>query len=189
GLDMATMGQPAKAGLCFAENEPRSPWALLHVERGFEPSESAVTLCGISGTVEIVSAGNGGADEILQTIAQSILIAGSIGGAGLIGGGEPVVVLAPEHAHALAAEGFDKAAARRELWRRARLRLRDLAAATRERIEAARRAAGESDPASPLPVAIRSSDITLVVAGGVGVKSTYLPGWSGGTRSVTQRIP
>ncbi|MGI8550925.1 MAG: hypothetical protein ACR2PL_09090, partial [Dehalococcoidia bacterium] len=84
GLDMATMGQPAKVGLCFAENEQRSPWTPLHVERGYDPSESAVTLCGISGTVEVVSAGNGGADEILQTIAQSMLIAGNIGSAGLI---------------------------------------------------------------------------------------------------------
>lgn len=185
GLDMATMGQPAKLGLCFAENETASPWAPLHVERGLRPEQSTVTLLGISGTVEVVAGGNGSADEILQTLARSMTIAGNIGGLALIGGGEPAVLLAPEHARSLQAEGFDKAAVRRELWRRARLRLRDLAAATRERIEAARREAGDLDPDAPLAVAARSADIMLVVAGGIGVKSTFLPGWPGGTRSVT----
>ena len=93
-------------------------------------------------------------------------------------------MLAPEHARTLAGEGFDKAGVKRELWRRARLRLRDLAAATRERIEAARREAGEQEPDAALPLTHRSADITVLVAGGEGVQSTYLPGWSGGSRSV-----
>lgn len=186
--DLATMGQPAKLGLCFAENEAASPWPPLHVERGFAPDQSTVSIFGVSGTVEVVAAGNGGADEVLQTLAGSMTIAGNVGSRRLIGGGEPLVVLAPEHAAQLAAEGFDRGAVRRELWRRARLRLRDLAQATRDRIEAERRQAGDSDPDAPLLVAERSADITLVVAGGVGVKSTYLPGWGGGTRSVTRRV-
>jgi len=91
--DLATMGQPAKLGLCFAENEAASPWPPLHVERGFAGAESTVTLFGISGSVEVVAAGSGGADEVLQTLARSMTIAGTIGGSRLIGGGEPLVQL------------------------------------------------------------------------------------------------
>lgn len=187
-LDPATMGQPAKTGLCFAENEAGSPWPPLHVERGHRPEESTVTLFGISGSSEVVAASNGGAAEILQTIAQSMTVAGNVGSQGLVGGGEPFIVLSPEHAATLAAEDYDKAGVKRELWRRARLRLRDLAQATRLQLELQWREAGAPEPAGGLPVAARSGDITIVVAGGAGLKSTYLPGWSGGTRSVTRVI-
>ena len=34
-LDRSTLGQPGKVGVCLAEDEERSPWPPLHVERGF----------------------------------------------------------------------------------------------------------------------------------------------------------
>ncbi|HEY2790222.1 MAG TPA: TlpA disulfide reductase family protein, partial [Gaiellales bacterium] len=43
-LDRSTLGQPGKVGVCLAEDEERSPWPPLHVERGFAPGASAVTL-------------------------------------------------------------------------------------------------------------------------------------------------
>ena len=33
-LDRSTLGQPGKLGVCLAEDEARSPWPPLHVERG-----------------------------------------------------------------------------------------------------------------------------------------------------------
>jgi peroxiredoxin len=44
GLDRSTLGNPGKLGLCFAENEEASPWEPLHVERGFAPDASTVTV-------------------------------------------------------------------------------------------------------------------------------------------------
>jgi hypothetical protein len=44
GLDRSTLGNPGKLGLCFGENEEASPWEPLHVERGFDPGVSTVTL-------------------------------------------------------------------------------------------------------------------------------------------------
>ncbi len=44
GLDRATLGNPGKLGVCFAENEELSPWEPLHVERGFDHRASTVTL-------------------------------------------------------------------------------------------------------------------------------------------------
>jgi peroxiredoxin len=44
GLDRATLGHPGKLTCCFAENEEASPWEPLHVERGFPPDSSTVTV-------------------------------------------------------------------------------------------------------------------------------------------------
>ena len=43
-LDRATLGHPGKIGFCLAEDEEGSPWAPLHVERGFSAGASTVTL-------------------------------------------------------------------------------------------------------------------------------------------------
>ena len=41
---MGALGNPLAYSLCFAENEERSPWLPLHVEKGLKPTESAVTV-------------------------------------------------------------------------------------------------------------------------------------------------
>ena len=87
--DMATLGQPAKYTFCFAENEAASPWAPLHVERGFAPEASVVTVVGTSGSIEVVDTVSAGAADLARTYAQSMLIAGNVSGAGTLGGGEP----------------------------------------------------------------------------------------------------
>ena len=43
-MDRATLGHPGKIGFCLAEDELVSPWEPLHVERGFEPDQSVVTV-------------------------------------------------------------------------------------------------------------------------------------------------
>lgn len=42
--EMATIGNPLKYGFSFAENEEDSPWTPYHVDLGFDPQESTVTL-------------------------------------------------------------------------------------------------------------------------------------------------
>jgi hypothetical protein len=41
---MGTLGNPFAYSACFAENEERSPWEPLHVQKGFKPTESAVSV-------------------------------------------------------------------------------------------------------------------------------------------------
>lgn len=177
GMDMATMGQPAKFGLCFAEQEERSPWEPLHVERGYRASDTVVTVAGISGTIEVVHGANSIPEEILLTLAGSMTIAGNTGSAGYLGGGEPLVLLSYEHAQALAA-AMTKRAVKQFLFEHARLPIatlgKEMAAHMRDD-----RAVGCG--AGALQIARAPDDIMLVVAGGVGVKSTYMPTWGGGT--------
>ena len=42
--DMGVMGNPMKYGMVIAENEEQSPWEPLHVEYGFQPEESTITV-------------------------------------------------------------------------------------------------------------------------------------------------
>ena len=52
-LDRATHGQPGKYSFCCAENEAASPWEPLHIERGFPPDASTVTVIGAEGTMNM----------------------------------------------------------------------------------------------------------------------------------------
>ncbi|HXQ52207.1 MAG TPA: UGSC family (seleno)protein [Stellaceae bacterium] len=41
---MGTLGNPLAYSFCFAENEERSPWQPLHVQKGFKREDSAVSV-------------------------------------------------------------------------------------------------------------------------------------------------
>ena len=181
--DMATLGQPAKYTFCFAENEADSPWAPLHVDRGYARDASTVTLVGVSGTIEIVDSESKTADELAQTFAQSMLIAGNVGSAGLLGGGEPLVVMPPEHAQVFVASGCSKAQAKAAIYERALLAMQRLTPGMRERAEASGAAKD-----GYLRIARTPDDVMIVVAGGVGRKAAYVPTWSGTTQAVTREI-
>lgn len=43
--EMSTIGNPLKYGYSFAENEEDSPWTPYHVDKGFKPDESTITVC------------------------------------------------------------------------------------------------------------------------------------------------
>jgi len=182
-IDMATLGQPGKYTFCFAENEGRSPWPPLHVDRGFASDTSVATVFGVSGTIEMVDSESADAETLAQTFAQSMLIAGNVGSAGLLGGSEPLVVMPPEHAEAFAREGLTKAQVKALIYERALLSIERLAPKQR-----ARAAAGGGASDGYLRVAKKADDIAVVVAGGVGRKAAYVPTWSGGTKSVSRKI-
>jgi len=186
-IDMATIGQPAKFGFCFAENEAGSPWPPLHVERGFARDESVVTVVGTSGIVEVVDSSSRTTADLAQTFAQSMLIAGTVGGGGLLGGGEPLVVIPPELAALLAQDGASKADFKRAIWERARLPSAQLSAAVREH-KTGRQATAGDDPDAVLKVSETPDDIMVVVAGGVGIKAAYIPTWGGSTRAVSRKV-
>ena len=184
--DMATLGQPGKYTFCFAENEAASPWPPLHVERGFAASASVVTVVGASGTIEVVDSESLTAADLAQTFAQSMLIAGNIGSAGLLGGGEPLIIMPPEHALVFQREGYTKEQVKAAIYERAVLSVDRLSAPMRERVRS--NAALEANR-DVLRVANSPQDVMIVVAGGVGRKAVYVPTWSGTTRAVSRALP
>ena len=189
-LDMATLGQPAKYTCCFAENEAGSPWEPLHVERGFDKSANVVTIVGVSGSVEVVDSSSNKPQDLAQTFAQSMLIAGTAGGGGhgLLGGGEPLLIMPPEIANAFQHGGCSKAQAKALIHERAIMPLDRLSPAVRKHLVELRTNAAHADATGPLRLAYKPDDVMIVVAGGVGVKAAYVPTWGGTTRAVSRLI-
>jgi len=189
-LDMATLGQPAKYTCCFAENEAASPWAPLHVERGFSKESNVVTIVGIAGSVEMVDSVSNTPLDVAQTYAQSMLIAGSAGGGGfgLLGGGEPLLLIPPEIANTFERGGCSKENAKKLIWERAVFPLDRLSPAIREHHASVRIAAEDGGIDGPLRVARNPEDLMIVVTGGVGIKAAYMPTWGGTTKAVSRLI-
>jgi hypothetical protein len=187
-LDMATMGQPGKYTFCFGENESVNPWESLHIERGYNQNDSTVTVIGASGTIEVVDIHSTSATESLDFMAQSMVPLGTMNGLGMFGGGEPLVVFSPEVAAIIARDNFTKQEAKEYLFEKAQVHLNQIPSHLIRTVVENRKLEGDSDPNRTLTVAEKADDIMIVVSGGIGVKSTYIPTWGGGTRSVTKRI-
>lgn len=182
-FDMATLGQPAKYTCCFAENESASPWPALHVERGFPADSGVVTVVAAAGFVEVADSCSEKPEDLAQTFAESMMIAGGLGKHALLGSGEPLIILPPDVARVFADAGCTKDDVKRLIYERAVMPLERLAPSVRAYLH---ELSGPS--VSKLRVAERPEDIVIAVAGGVGAKAAYIPNWGGGTRVVTKPI-
>lgn len=183
-MDRATQGQPGKFLFCCAENEGASPWQPLHVDRGFAPEESTVTVVGASGTLNL-NTHSKDADELIACIARSMAYPASNDYHYC---GEPWVILSPEHAVVLSLQGYTKDAVKRMLWERSTMAAGEFARLDYQRTRNAR--IGELpgfDMATRVPLCRAPSDIGILVAGGPGTHSVYVPTF-GETRAVTRLI-
>src|SRR5439155_17437519 len=115
GIDMSALGNPGKFSYCIAENEEQNPWEPLHIERGFAPGQSAITLFAGEaphGVSEHVSRSGKG---VLQAIARALATVWSYRTCLSV---EAMVVIGPEHVKTIHGDGFDKRAAREFLFER-----------------------------------------------------------------------
>lgn len=186
--DKATLGHPGKYTYCIGENEENSPWEPLHVRRGFEPTDSAVTVYGCEGPHNINNQMTDSPYGLLTTIASMMA---NLGSNHVYLQGETFVVLCPEHAEVCAREKWKPSDVQQFLFDHARVRHGDLKVggiygADTRKYNTFPRWVDRDDDEALVPVARRVSDITILVAGGPGRHSAYLPGW--GSRSVTGRI-
>jgi hypothetical protein len=184
-MDRATHGQPGKFSFCCAENEAASPWEPLHVERGFDSSQSTITVVGAEGTMNMNTHAKD-ADQLLRAFAETMQHPPSNE---YTHGGEPWLILSPEHADILHKAGLRKADVRRELWQRsrmpaARMTDRDLLRVHDSRTDEL----GKIGPDTLLPIAPRPEDICIIVAGGPGTHSVYVPCF-GNSNAVTKALP
>jgi len=183
--DRATQGHPGKYSYCVAENEAASPWESLSVERGFAREISTVTVCASEAPHNINDHGSSTPEGILTTVAGSVA---TVGTNNIYLGGEPLVILGPEHAATVAGGGWSKSDFKRALWERAQVPLARFDPSNIERFAVIHPAGFKDRPAETLaPIAREWSDIMIVVAGGAGKHSVFVPTF-GATRSVTLRI-
>ncbi len=185
-LDRATQGSPAKYAFCIAENEEESPWEPLHVERGFAPGESAVTVVGCEGPHNVNDHVSHAAEGILAAAADTMSV---MGGNNFYLRGEPLLALGPEHAATIAGDGLSKADVKRRIFELARKPARQLRRGAMWGMQTwgEEIARNEGDDDYEIPLLDRPEDLIVIVAGGAGKHSSYLPTF-GPTRSVTTRV-
>jgi hypothetical protein len=171
GYDKATLGQPAKYTFCIAENEEENPWEPLHVERGLPPDTDAVSVFGCTGVNSAVDMASQTAKGLLKTFALT-MIGGFTSG---VTSTETLLIICPEHAAILSTGGYSKAAIRQELFITARVQHEKISAENLELL-AKRRPMWFEGNESAIGVVDRPEDFWIVVAGGKGVKSAYIPG-------------
>jgi len=183
-MDRATQGQPGKYTFCCGENEAASPWAPLHVERGFAATDTVVTVVGAAGTLNLNSHSKDAAD-LIRVLAESLVYPTSND---LHFAGEPWLILSPEHAEVLARGGYSKADVKQLLWAQSTMLAGRYARRDFERVVHARGAElGAISAETALPLAATPDGIGILVAGGPGTHSVYVPTF-GQTRAVSRRV-
>ena len=181
-IDKATQGFPGKFTLCFGENEEHSPWAPLHVERGFAAEESCVTVIAPNATLNCTygdrTIAEGGMAAFAATMTAPAITQFSLFT------GEPLFLLNPGHARALAAGGWSKDDVKRYFHEHTRL--------PGERISPVARSRRDTRPDLIVdglyPMVPTPEHWMIAVAGGDGgLHSTYMPSF-GSPKSVTKLI-
>ena len=174
--DMALLGHPGKFTYCLAEDEENSPLPPLHSSRGFEATDSTVTVVGAEAPHSVIF--NGDADD--PDSARALLDVLAIGIANLatnnaiLRGGNAVVVLNPDHATTLVSAGLDRAAIAQKLFERAAHPIEDM-------MSVAAGLAGRSKDGDSVKKAFtQPEDILVLMAGGSGLYSMVMPSWCAG---------
>jgi hypothetical protein len=182
-LDRATHGQPSKFSFCIAENEEENPWGPLHVERGFPAEVSTVTVCGAENPHNLNDHISNTSPGILTMMANSIAAIGT-NNAYLYG--EPILCVGPEHAAILARDGIGKAELREYLFRHGRIPRALWQSAGMFGMPGSGNNHFPNDDA--LPMFRKPEYLMIIVAGGAGRHSCWLPTFGAGTRAVTRAI-
>jgi hypothetical protein len=173
--DKATLGQPAKYSFCIAENEEENPWEPLHVERGWSRETDIVSVFGCTGVNSAVDMASQTAKGLLKTFALT-MIGGLTSG---VTSTETMLIICPEHAAILSAGGYSKRAIRNELFVAARVSHEKISDENLELLAKRRPIWFRGNGTEEIGVVDRPEDIWIVVAGGKGAKSAYIPGRTG----------
>lgn len=168
--DAATFGTPGKYTCCVAENEEDHPWEPWHVERGFKPEDSTVTLIAASTMTQIWTFGN--AEQLLLAVADAMSFLGSIAITSQTPG---AVIFGGEHAELLRRSGWSKQ------------RIREFVIAHSGRTVAELKRAGRIDDEvthgdeTTIHHALRAPEDLMVICAGspIGLLSMVLPGFGG----------
>lgn len=114
-IDKSILGMPGKYTLCLGELEEHNPWQPFHVEQGYAPDESTVTMISVQGT-QSCAASYLEPENILKMVANAMTAYGA--NSYTKGNGNPVVILPPSHARIFADAGWDKERIKRALFER-----------------------------------------------------------------------
>lgn len=180
--DASTQGQPSKYAYCIAENLPASPWESYSLSRGVTAPSAVTVHCGENPhnfhDMESDSPG-----PILVKGASVMATLGSNNAP--VSSAEFFIILGPEHAATIAAEGWTRRDVQTFLYERARL-----PAAVFQRsfdVTQYRPWHAYLSDGDLMPITDHPDNMRVLVAGGAGKHSCVVPSW-GMTQSVTLPI-
>ena len=127
-IDQTVQGGAHKFTLTFAEHEDASPWQPLHVEHGYEPDDSVVTLLPVIGGPRVC------VDEYSRT-ARALVGSLAMGFQRIFSPngqiGPSMLVLSPEHADVFRRDGWTKCDVREAMMELTALPIRERLATDR----------------------------------------------------------
>lgn len=200
------IGLPSKFGMCMAEHEAASPWPPYHVDKGFKPDDSVVTLAAVTGPTTIIDAASRTPEDTLNNIAAMMFYPHAGAGSWLRGwqsaqvghsnrrvsypGPYHPIILSPSRAVILAEAGMSKQDAQAWLHRTCTVSLQSVLRAR----DVARNANGtwlthpelqhlEDDPSATIPALESPQQYLLFVTGG----STHYAHFFYGTYGIASR--
>ncbi len=190
-IDKSCMGHPGKFSFLIGEYEEMNPWEPLHVERGFSPDQSALSVYCCDAPQCLTNNAGRTAASILNTIGAAMstgwndktMLAGSY-----------MLVMSPEHAKTIADDGLSKQDVKRYLYEHVRRPLGELVPteADPEGFNAERlpKWLDPSDANTLVPKVASPDAIILVVAGGTAGRFTLqMTGWGGGSGTQLVTVP
>ena len=172
-VDRATHGNPGKISFCFAEDEERSPFTPLSVERGIEPGIDAVTVFAGEGPRCIVDQLARTADELVNTYVACLH---AVHHPKLVLGFDAILTVSPDHGRLFADAG----------WSRERLVEEITAKSMRPGTDLVR---GAQQMAEGIPPHLESATLpkfrpggllVTFAGGGAGLFSSVVAGWANG---------
>ena len=171
--DMALLGHPGKFTFCLAEDEENSPFPPMHVDLGFNPDDSVVTVIGAEAPHSVLYSGDGddlnGYKSLLDMLA--IGIANAATNNAILTGGTATIVLNPEHAQVLNKAGLTRQDIAEEIHRRSTMAE---AAINKLAPGFARKDSGNRD-------AFKGPEqLLILMSGGSGLYSMVMPSWCAG---------
>ncbi|OGA02551.1 MAG: hypothetical protein A3H35_01910 [Betaproteobacteria bacterium RIFCSPLOWO2_02_FULL_62_17] len=157
--DKSILGSPGKYTFCLGELEEESPWEPFHVEHGFAPDESTVTVISSQGTQSCAA-------SFLQPVSILMMLSDAMRAYGANsytkGNGNPVVILPPAHARLFAGAGWNKRRIKAWLFEHTMIPRSEMPAeprlldtTSRQRIENGK-----------VCICAKADDIVVIVAGG-----------------------
>ena len=158
-MDRATMGDPGRFSMVFGEDEERSPWDPLHVERGFGSEDSTVTVCTGRGPVNVTAENARTVEAVLLPLADTMTCAAWVESWPC----RWMVIIGQDHASMLKDEGWSKADIKAFLAENARRSVKDL-----KRIGAMEGDVGPGDDSTMVDATRGVEEILVVAAGGSG---------------------
>jgi len=123
-ITKATMGHPAQFTFCVGENEEESPWEPLHVEKGFRPEQSTVTMFGGHSPLQISDHASRSAEQLALSLGWTMASLWNHKNFPLFS--DTVLIVCPEHAKTFAQDGWSKNDLRQFLFEKIRKPFREV---------------------------------------------------------------